>query len=101
MYIYIYIYIYTHLHSYIHIHTYIYTYIHTLTHKQTHIVHTRILCMNIWLHAYLCMSYAKRCHSAEYGSSNTCQLGTYKIIYKNKSKQFLFISDYPMVRDKS
>ena len=40
-------------------------------------------------------------HSAEYGSSNTCQLGTYKIIYKNKSKQFLLISDHPRARDNS
>ena len=31
----------------------IYIHSHTLTH--THIVHTHILCMNIWLHAYMCM----------------------------------------------
>ena len=40
-------------------------------------------------------------HSAEYGSSNTRQLGTYKIMYKNKSKQFLLIFDYPRVLDNS
>ena len=45
--------------------------------------------------------YIKSDHSAEYGSSNTCQLGTYKIIYKNKSKQFLLIFDHPRARNNS
>ena len=45
--------------------------------------------------------YTKSDHLVEYGSSITCQLGTYKIIYKNKSKQFLLISDHPRSRDNS
>ena len=38
-------------------------------------------------------------HSAEYGSSNTCQIGTYKIMYTNKSTKFLLIFDHPRAHD--
>ena len=49
-------------------------------------------------HCRLC---SKSHHSAEYGSSNTCQLGTYKIMYTNKSKQFLLIFDHLSAHDNS
>ena len=48
-----------------------------------------------------CILYSKSDHSAEYGSYNTYQLGTYKIMYKNKSKQCLFIFDHSRARDNS
>ena len=44
---------------------------------------------------------AKSDHSAEYGSSNIRELGAYKIMYTNKSNNFLLIFDQHSARDNS